>query len=234
MDTLAVALAGMQHRIDREWVGLPCVCVATGPSLSEQQLEMVRAWRARDGCRVIAINDNYQCMPWADALYFADHRWWELHRDRPAFRAFRGRKISIENGAGKFTGGDVTVLRNLSFVGGTMGRLSIDPTGIYTGQNSGYQAINVAVLYGCRLIILVGYDMRAGEVRGTNGVEFRHHWFGEHPWRTEPGTYLYFRQEFARMAPTAALNGIRILNATPGSALDAFPMVDLARLVADS
>ena len=35
------------------------------------------------------------------------------------------------------------------------------------------------------------------------------------------------------MAPTALLNGIEIVNATPGSALDAFPMVDLARLVAD-
>jgi len=229
----AVAHAVAPGRIDPEWSGRTCVCVATGPSLSTEQLDMLRDWRARDGCRVIAINDNYRVMPWADAMYFADHRWWMAHREHPAFRVFRGRKVSIENGAGHSTGGDVTVLRNFSLVGGTMGRLSVDPTGIYTGQNSGYQAINVAVLYGCRRIILVGYDMRAEEVRGPGGVEFRHHWFGEHPWKTEPGTYLYFRQEFARMAPTALINGVQIVNATPGSALDAFPMVDLARLVAD-
>lgn len=222
------------HRIDPEWVGHTAVCIASGPSLTLEQVNAVKAWRERDGCRVIVINDNYLIAPWADALYFADVRWWEHHRDKPFFRDFPGRKISIENGAGRFCG-DCTVMKNLSLDGGTMGRLSKDPTGIYTGQNSGYQAINVAVLYGCTRIVLLGYDMRAREVPitepGKSGVRPMNHWFGEHPWPSDPGSYRFFLEEFARMAVTAKMAGLEILNATPGSALTLFPMVTLDEVI---
>lgn len=224
------------HRIDPEWVGYTAVCIASGPSLTLDQVNVVKAWRERDGCRVIVINDNYLLAPWADALYFADVRWWEHHRDKPFFRDFPGRKISIENGAGRFA--DCTVLKNMSLTNGTMGRLSKDPTGIYTGQNSGYQAIGVAILYGCRRIILLGYDMRAKEVPitepGKSGVRMSNHWFGEHPWPSDPGSYRFFREEFARMAVTAKMAGLEILNATPGSALESFPMVTLEEIVSES
>lgn len=226
------------HLIDPEWVGYTAVCVATGSSLSDNDfadLNRVRRWREQDGCRVIAINDNYTICPWADALYFADVRWWEHHKDKPFFRDFPGRKISIENGAGRFAT-DCTVLRNMSLSASTMGKLSVDPTGIYTGQNSGYQAIGCAVLYGCKRIILLGYDMKSREVPidepGKTGVKARNHWFGEHPWPSDPASYRFFREEFARMAVTAKLSGIEILNATPGSALESFPMVTLDEAMA--
>lgn len=222
-------------RIDPEWVGYTAVCIASGPSLTLADVNRIRDWRQRDGCRVVVINDNYLIAPWADACYFADVRWWEHHRAKPFFRDFAGRKISIENGAGRFAA-DATVLRNLSLQGGTMGRLSLDPTGIYTGQNSGYQAIGVAVLYGCRRIVLLGYDMRAKEMPqdepGRGGVKLSHHWFGDHPWPSDGGSYRYFREEFGRMAPTARMNGIEILNATPDSALEHFPMVTLDEVMA--
>lgn len=226
------------HRIDPEWVGHTAVCIATGCSLADNgfsDLRKVRHWREQDGCRVVAINDNYTVCQWADALYFADVRWWEHHKDKPFFRDFPGRKISIENGAGRFCT-DASVLKNMSLAAGTMGRLSTDPTGIYTGQNSGYQAIGVAVLYGCKRIILLGYDMKAKEVPitepGKTGVRMSHHWFGEHPWPSDAASYQHFRDEFARMATTAKLNGIEILNATPDSALDCFSKVTLDEAMA--
>ena len=225
----------MFGRIDPEWAGYTAVCIASGPSLTLAQVNQVRDWRQRDGCRVITINDSYRLAPWADAVYFADVRWWEHHRDRPEFRGFPGRKITIENGAGRFATG-ASVLRNLSLQGGTMGRLSTDPTGIFTGQNSGYQAINVAILYGCKRIVLLGYDMRMREmpveVEGRMVPRPQSHWFGDHPWPTDPQSYVYFRQEFAKMAPTAILNGIEIVNATPGSHLEHFPMVTLDEVMA--
>lgn len=221
-------------RIDPVWAGYTAVVMASGPSLTLADANKIRDWRARDGCRVIAINDNYLIAPWADALYFADVRWWEKHRDKTFFRSFPGRKISIENGAGRVTT-DCTVMRNMSLVGGTMGRLSLDPTGIYTGQNSGYQAIGVAILYGCRRIVLLGYDMKAREVPitepGKTGVRPMHHWFGDHPWPSDASSYRNFRDEFKRMAVTALLNGIEIVNATPDSALDCFPMVTLEEAI---
>lgn len=223
------------NRIDPEWIGRTAVCIASGPSLTMADVNKIRGWRSRDGCRVIVINDNYTICPWADALYFADFRWWEHHRDKPFFRDFHGRKISIENGAGRFAQ-DCTVLKNMSQVGGTMGKLSTDPEGIFTGANSGYQAINVAVLYGARRIILLGYDMKAKEMPidepGKSGVRLSHHWFGEHPWPADAHSYVYFREEFKRMATTAKLNGIEILNATPNSALECFPMVALDEVIA--
>lgn len=225
------------NRIDPEWVGYTAVCIASGPSLTLADVNKVRDWRAQDGCRVIVINDNYTICPWADVLYFADHRWWEHHREKPFFRDFQGRKVSIENGAGRFIK-EGTVLKNAGQVGGTIGRLSTDPESIYTGSNSGYQAINVAVLYGCRRIILLGYDMKAKEVPidepGKTGRRLSNHWFGEHPWPGDPGSYRFFREEFARMAVTAKMAGLEILNATRDSALESFPMVSLESILADS
>jgi hypothetical protein len=181
----------------------------------------------RDACRVIAINDAYTLLPFADVLYFADNRWYQWHKDRPAFRAFRGEKVSIENCNLWIDDPHVATLRNLSLTGGTMGKLSTNPSGIHTGRNSGYQAINVAYLRGALTIVLLGYDMR-------NSDDDRSHFFGEHPNRkSDPATYRQFRQEFKRMAVTAYNMGIDILNATPGSELEAFPMVSLESMVAD-
>lgn len=226
------------------WPGSTIVCMATGPSLTLSQVREVDAWRARGGCRVIAINDGYLYAPWADVLYFADVRWWEWHdkgvereqiglaaRDvQRLFRAFAGLRVSIENCNRRVSDPRVAVLRNLSLVGGTMGRISLDPTGIYTGQHSGYQAINVAVLAGAKRVVLLGYDMRPG--RDIEGRE-RHHAWGDHPVPSGAETYRSFRQEFRLAAPTLAKMGVEVWNATPGSALEHFPKTDLARLVAD-
>jgi len=92
------------------------------------------------------------------------------------------------------------------------------------------------VLYGCTRIILLGYDMKTKEVPitepGKSGIRFQHHWFGEHPWPSDAASYRFFREEFSRMAVTAKLGGIEILNATPDSALEAFPMVTLDEVMA--
>ena len=228
----------MGARLDPIWQGYPVVCIATGPSLTVEQCETVRQWRERDGCRVIAINDAYLLAPWADALYFADVRWWQWQNDgidRPLlglkarevkdrFRAFSGMRISIQNGNGSVVDPRVVVMRNLSVDNGTQGQLSTDPTGIYTGQNSGYQAIGVAFLLGGNPIVLLGYDMKFSEDK-------RAHFFGEHPVKTSPETYRQFRFEFDKLAPRAAELGLQIVNATSDSDLASFPRVSLESVV---
>lgn len=211
----------------RTWPGATVVCIAGGPSVTPQQVALVRTWHAHGGCKVIVVNNGYMLAPWADAHYFADHRWYRWHKDKPLFQAFTGERYSIENAGSTIDDERIVVLRNLSIVGGTMGRLSTDPTGLYTAMNGGYQAIGIAVHKGARRIVLLGYDMKPS-------ADGRHHWHPEHPVAMDGNIYRFWREEYARMAPTAQTMGIEIVNATADTALDMFPQVTLESLVADS
>lgn len=108
--------------------------------------------------------------------------------------------------------------------------LSAKPNGLATGQNSGYQAINLAYLLGCRRVLLLGYDLQLG----AGG---REHWFGAHPVKTVPAHFSAFLQNFARLARELP-KGFEVVNCTPGGALDCFPRAlledELARLLPDS
>ena len=53
------------------WRGATVVCLGGGPSLTAAD-----AAQCRGRARVIAINDAYRLVPWADLLYFCDYRWW--------------------------------------------------------------------------------------------------------------------------------------------------------------
>lgn len=195
------------------WPNSTIACIASGTSLTQADVDFLHG-----KCRIIAINDNVLKAPWADVLYFADVKWWKWHRF--VVNNFQGLKVSIENhGADKVLDSDVIVLDNLDFGSTTSGRLSRDPRGIHTGRNSGYQAINVAILLGASKIILLGYDMKPGK-------DGKNHWFGEHPDNSRMD-YVDWRLEFSRMAPTADRMGIEILNATRSTDLDCFPKVDL-------
>ena len=204
------------------WPGSTIVCIASGSSMSATPIDLIRHWREIGGCRVIAINDNIKLAPWADILYFADVKWWKWHRE--LVRNFSGLKFSIDNhGAERVTDRDVIVLDDLNFCTTTSGRISRAPHGIYTGRNSGYQAINIAVLLGAKRIVLVGYDMQPGPKGQV-------HWFGNHPEYTRMD-YQDWRLEFNRMSETAERMNIEILNATVDTALECFKRVTLESLL---
>jgi hypothetical protein len=196
-------------RVERSWDEQTVVCMATGPSLTLEQIVTVRA----SGAKVIVVNDAYTLAPFADVLYFADAKWHKWHKDRPEFRAFAGQKCSIFLGVDLKLGG-VHLLKQAAYMG-----LSTDPGEICTGSNSGYQAVNIAVLSGAKRIVLIGYDGRA--------KDGKQHFFGDHPDKSH-APYEVTRGRFADLvAPTKKL-GVKIMNATPGSWIECFPMVNLA------
>lgn len=218
----------MPPSVVRDWPGATVVCVGGGPSFSIRQRDLIQNWRTNGSCKVIVINNAYERALWADAHYFADHRWYRWHKDKPLFKQFRGERYSIENANSVIDDPSVKTLRNLSVVGGTMGRLSTDPTGLYTGcGNGGYQAIELGVLKGGTRIVLVGYDLKPD-------AQGRHHWHEEHPVTMDGGIYRFWREEYGRMAPIAKTMGIEILNASADTALEHFPRVELESLVADT
>lgn len=90
------------------------------------------------------------------------------------------------------------------------------------GGNSGFQAVNLAVQFGCRTIVLVGYDMH-----NRNGL----HWHGEHGANlNNPTAKSFARWRQAIDAQAAALErmGVRVINASLDSALTAFPKMTLS------
>lgn len=190
---------------------------ATGPSLT---VEAANACAA-SGWPIVAVNDAYRLLPGAAVLYACDAAWWDVHGGCPGFR---GEKWSSHSAGLMAPQNDKAACQaryGLSLVAGADGPgFSLDPDRIHYGSNSGFQAINLAILFGARTIVLVGFDMRG-----------RTHFFGRHPLplnqmdESRPGFERYIRY-FVEAATTLPPH-VRILNATPGSALTCFPMVTL-------
>ena len=194
--------------VPRSWVGQTAIVVATGPSLTQDDVTFCQGRG-----HVIAINDAYRLAPWADCLYATDAKWWNWHKGVPEFA---GAKWSMRHNAWnglcvKYP--DVQLLRNSGPDG-----LEHEPTGLKNGRNSGYAAINLAYLYGATRIVLLGYDMQA--------VKGKSHFFGEHP-NKQKSPYPQFRTRMASLVKPLAKRGVKIVNCSRNSALTCFPKADL-------
>lgn len=181
--------------VPRLWPGETVVCLGGGPSLTQADVD-----RVRGKARVIAINDAYRLAPWAEVLFACDGKWWHWHHGVPGFA---GLKYAVQSAAARWPG--VHVLQKTGSHG-----LEVHPTGLRTGHNSGYQAINLAFHFGAHRIVLLGYDMQGG------------HWFGRHPDNSAPPFALCLRK-FATLAEPLRARGIEVLNCTRRTALTAFP-----------
>lgn len=206
------------QRINQRSGWSECIVAATGPSLTEEVAERCR------GHRVIAVNDAYRLLPFADVLYAGDRDWWEMHEGCPDFA---GEKWTAHEP--RLNDKAVIAARYLlNLVGGPRAidaeGFSLDPALIHYGNCSGFQAINLAILFGAKMIRLVGFDMRV--------VDGRRHFFGDHP-RPDmnQSKYEHFLHAFNRARHLLPLE-IRIVNCTPGSALRCFPMGSLEEVCA--
>lgn len=88
---------------------------------------------------------------------------------------------------------------------------------IHWGGNSGYQAINLAYLWGVKRIVLLGFDMQC-----TGGVS---HWFGDHPPGKgfhNPTVFNSWINHFKVLARDLSDQGIDVFNATRQTALECF------------
>ncbi len=136
-------------KLERTWSqGTTCVVLATGPSLTREDVDYVRRFH-NQGVRVIAVNDAYKLAPWADVLYACDPPWWRLHRQGIHDAGVTGRQVTCcEN---EFP--DIECLN----ITGNFG-YDPDPRNIRTGYNSGYQAVHCAAHLGARNIVLLGFN----------------------------------------------------------------------------
>lgn len=176
-----------------DWTGKTVVIAASGPSQSKAQLDL-----AKGLVPVIAVNSTWTLCPWADVLYSNDARWW-----RHAKPEFDGLRISGQpmDGCKQFA----TEVRST---------LRLDGYRIASGGNSGFMALNLALVFGSRRVILTGIDLEGG------------HWHGDHPRPLANPHEIGFQKwqkAFDTVAETAAEIGAEIINASPISEIKGLP-----------
>lgn len=190
-----------------DWAGQTCVVLASGPSLTDEQLAVVADSRARP--RVIAINTTFTRMPFADVLYAGDFLWHKVNN--AAYRkSFRGDVWTCDRTAAERYG--LNWVKGVNALG-----LGAGPH-IHTNGNSLAQAINLAYLFGCRRILLLGADMKLG----LNGER---HWHPDHPSPLMQGQdFSGWIHKFNHLAVDLKKVECEVINCSPGSALTCFPM----------
>lgn len=196
-----------------DWRSETAVILASGPSAAETDLAPLAS------AKVITVNTSCTLWPAADVLYAADRAWWSAH---PVAERFAGLKVTEDLAAARqFGAHDVFV---------AMGRHEIltEPRGVIGhGGNGGFQALNLAVQFGARRVVLVGFDM---------SMDRGNHWHPDHPApcnQLKPQTVANWRVRLDAVAPQLASLGVTVLNASPASALTAYPKVDLATALQD-
>lgn len=205
----------MSWSVPRIWAGQPCFILGGGSSLRGFDASILRGRG-----RVIGIKEAGLTMaPWCDALYWADKFWCDGDSKHPA----NGPRLHLHKGKFKITRGPVSNAKGHDvkvLISDQKGGLSTDPTKI-GGVCSGGNSINLAYLFGCDPIVLLGFDMK-----GDN-------WDGRPRRAQKDKAYEQrFMPAIARMAAPLQQHGVTVLNATPGSALGCFPKITLEEVLA--
>jgi hypothetical protein len=193
--------------VPRDWVGEDVAIFASGPSMDSSIADSLKG-----RLKAIAVNDQFRYAPWADILYAADFQWWN-HKDNADALLFKGDKV---------TASIATISNEVLFLNpGPVTGLSYRPDTLATCKNSGYQAMNLAVLKGATRLFLFGFDMRT--------VDGKHHNFGDHPMGLTQDV-TKFKEWIAfitKSAPEFKRAGVEVFNCTRGSALKCFPFLTL-------
>lgn len=88
----------------------------------------------------------------------------------------------------------------------------MEPGVIGAGSNSGFQALNLAIQWGAKRVLLIGYDMNA-----ESGV----HWYGRNGWQgaNNPGdsNFKLWIAAFAGMQDDLKRMGVSVFVAGPSS-----------------
>jgi hypothetical protein len=97
---------------------------------------------------------------------------------------------------------------------------------LHWGGNSGFQAINLAYLWGARRIVLLGFDMQPG-LAGES------HWFGDHPRGqgfANPTTFNSWIRHLETLGRDLSDQGVYVFNATRRTAVRCFPQISIDRI----
>jgi hypothetical protein len=193
------------------------VVVASGPSFTEDQAQRIIAAREQDKCRVIVVNRSWERVPNADVLYAADAKWWRRYWPEVE-RGFRGECWTCTKDIADELGLCYIAIKDRA------PGLSKDPTCVHHGNNSGYQAINLAYRFGATRILLVGYDMQFA-------ADGRHHFHDDYKdeivngkkvrWTNASGVQSWI-PFFGPLADDLRAAGVKTMNCSESTSLTCF------------
>lgn len=187
------------------WPDGECFILGGGPSLKALDINRLK------GRRTIAVNNAYKLADWIDVLFFGDCRWLGAHRE--ALLHWAGLKVTTcERHIGK---PGLKVIKKLNRIIG----LSSDPGVVAWNLSSGACAINLAVHFGVKRMVLLGFDMQK--------VDGKTNWHDDYPAPINPrhNPYPRFMGKFPAIAEALKRRKIECINACPDSALEVFPKV---------
>lgn len=197
------------------WDGRPAVIVGGGPSLAGFDWNRLRRYRTigvnlafKFFDPTVSFSMDTRFLKWMqDGLYGPGV--WERFMTRPAYRAWLlTYTATVPKGIHV-----IKVFKNYRWGLDHMSFSMAD--GIGHGINSGFGALNLAVVLRANPIYLLGFDMK----HSPTG-ESHHH--GGHPRKQNPEVLLRFRAIFEAQAPALIKRGIRVINLNPESALRCF------------
>jgi hypothetical protein len=192
-----------------DWRGQVCAIIASGPSAKTAPIDLLR-----DKARAIAVNESWQLCKWADVLYGCDYAWWRMQQGVPKFG---GMKISQDAEAcNRFKD-----IRKIT-VEVHSNSVIMTPGLVGSGGNGGFQALNLAVQFGARTILLIGCDMR---------VDLGEHWHPRHyPPLSNPhpnDNLPRWRTAFDGAADVLNDLGVKVINCSAVSLLKAYPKMTI-------
>lgn len=192
-----------------DWSGQTCAIVAGGSSVKRHEMPLLQ-----DKVRVIAVNNAYLLAPWADVLYVADRMWWNEYS---AAKEFDGIKVTPHESVAKNF--DCKKVEVLSCTERDAHSLVFARLGIIAhGGNSGHQALNLAVQFGAKKILLLGYDF-CGD-----------HWHGDHrqPLKNPRQAAMdKWAERLDALAPLLSSEGTEVINCSKTSKLRNYPKQEL-------
>jgi hypothetical protein len=115
------------------WAGQTVVVIATGPSLTQQDCDLVE----QSGLKTIAVNNAWQYARFCDVLYAGDLAWWVHYYS------------AVDIPAEKWT---------LSQNAAQVFEINRHQSKRIKGYNSGLLAIEMAIHFGAATVLILGFD----------------------------------------------------------------------------
>jgi hypothetical protein len=205
--------------IPRKFEGETAIVCGTGPSITPEIIKTVDD----SGHRVFGANRAWEIFN-CDVVHGCNYQFWDHYWPQIQEQSF-DKWTTRPQLEGKYPGLEYIEER-------WEDGLSKEQHWIAAHHGTGPQLVNIAYLYGCTRLLLVGWDMRFNGKTGVKTFARRryldedpltlNHW----PIYTGPdGELLALIKEMETIKP--ADYGIEIINCTPGSAMKCFPMGDL-------
>jgi hypothetical protein len=170
--------------------------------------------------KVIGVNNAFKFGSWVDVCWFGDLKWWNWHQEE--LFNFPGLVMTCNENA-ELKGEPWLKKLRRARIPKSQGIVTT-PAQVCWNACSGNSAINLAVLFGVKKIVLLGFDMKfIGEKEDKN-------WHDAHK-ESKHDPFRRFINVHKLIAEDAQKLGVEIINTSLESALNVYPKKRLEEVI---